>query len=201
MKDSMLLRIAVKEKSPGQTTIPLGRYAVEHRSLCDADQTQYDNMSQRILPLIENNPNFGIIDPHFHKDAIVDIFASELATGMRNNIADYTWNELLPFTFDLPILPPVSSRSLPEIKEYIQQFRDSSQLLKHLFAKELSLHSFSSSDEDEEGSNEWFHLTLYENFDSPRRVTAEEVVACMLDRADKPPSDNTLEKIVDLEFT
>lgn len=158
MHKSMILRKTVKERGKKQTTATLGRFNKKHVNLNSTERDEFKKYEKQLLPLLRRNGSSGsgsstgtaassfvIIDP-WHEEAIIDIFASELIYNMRNNVADYVFEDLLPEHYKVPILEPVPGRTMAEIQQLIEGFSNSSNLLKHIFAEELLLHSTALQD-------------------------------------------------------
>lgn len=88
------------------------------------------------------------ISEQWHHEALLDIFTSELATDMSNNLADYVHHKLLPYRYEISILPPRPARTQEILRHYVSSFPSSQRLLMHIFATELQQH-FTENEEHE----------------------------------------------------
>lgn len=191
-----------------------GRHVEQHVSIDTVLKTNLEKYHKSITDCLTN---LNTID-EWHDDALVDIFTSELALGMSNNIGDYIWPDLAPEKYEIPALPPRPGRSLEQIQTYISLFSNTSHLLQHIFAEELRQHLT----EKDTKETLIFHTTCY-NDDLPASDDEQEkglaskpkfcsdpisintIVKLMIVRANTGRKDTTvpkkpLEAIIDLCF-
>lgn len=201
MHNSTILRKTVKERTKFKETAALGRFIDKHVSLNSTEKAYFEQRRKELLPLLHRSssggggsigvapPGFVIIDT-WHVDALVDIFASELIYDMRNNIADYVSDDLLPERYNVPILQPVPARTLAEIEQLINRFSNSSNLLKHIFAEELLLHATALQD----------RAVIFHNGPVATEHTAHSIAKRMAARGNSDMINDPLVDIIDLAF-
>lgn len=116
--------------------ISTGRYASQHVHLRESVKTALAEKAIDITQFLRNIED----EDAWHKKALVGKFSSELVTVISNNIGDYVNSKLLPYRYNIPILPPLPARSVSETHDYIATFSNTSNLLKYIFAQELKQH-------------------------------------------------------------
>lgn len=197
----MILRKTVSERTDEQQkTAALGRFNDKHVYLTSTEEDQFDQYKTQLLPLLHPSTTGGngtggistfVIIDAWHVNALIDIFASELIYNMRNNVADYVSDDLLPERYNVPILTPIPGRTLLEIQQLIARFSNSSNLLKHLFAEDLLHHSTALRTRPVVFHGDGSVVVEYTALDIARRMAA---------RGDNDMLNEPLTDIIDLAF-
>lgn len=192
-QESLKIRIMLME-NPSLRYVDTGRYRRDHHSVRSSVQQQFSDVCAQLAPGIDSIPNID----DWHKNALYDIFASEVVTGMRNTIGDYVWDQLRPHRHNIPVADLVQpARTVPEINAYVTSFSNTSNLLKHIFATELQ-HLFSA------GRLEVLDLQLYDG-GKTEDIQVSEIISKIVARAAIRDCDHVssaaVEGIFDTAFT